>query len=114
MHQDVVGEYNVITMFASNKETQLTRLQQRNNYSIEEAQQRINAQLPLEEKCKQATYVIDNSGSTEETWTQVKMVHAKLRSCKAQWVVRIVLGLVAFGALFLSFWGARATMRLLE
>ncbi|KAK2178564.1 hypothetical protein NP493_535g01044 [Ridgeia piscesae] len=96
------------------KDTQLERLQNRNNYSAKEAQQRIDAQLPLEEKCKQATYIIDNSGSTEETWTQVKAVHAKLRSCKAHWVVRFILGLIAFVAIFLSFWGARATMSLLE
>jgi len=45
------------------KEQQLERLIQRDGYSEEEALKRINAQLPVEEKRKRATYVIDNSGT---------------------------------------------------
>ena len=35
----------------------------RDGYSKEEAQKRINTQIPVEEKRKLATYVIDNSGT---------------------------------------------------
>ena len=45
------------------KEQQLERLMQREGYSEEEALNRINTQIPVEEKRKRANYVIDNSGT---------------------------------------------------
>lgn len=50
------------------KEQQLERLMEREGYTEEEALNRIQAQIPVEEKRKLATYVIDNSG----TLTQLK------------------------------------------
>ena len=43
------------------KEEQLKRLMLRDGYNKEEALQRIDAQIDIEEKRKKATYVIDNS-----------------------------------------------------
>ena len=43
-----------------------------------EVTRRMAAQFPDEEKIKAADYVIDNSGSLDETNRQVKEVHAKL------------------------------------
>jgi len=45
------------------KEKQLQRLMERNGYTQEEAQSRIDTQIPVEEKRKKASYVIDNSGT---------------------------------------------------
>jgi dephospho-CoA kinase len=45
------------------KEQQLERLIDREGYSEAEALKRINTQIPVEEKRKLATYVIDNSGT---------------------------------------------------
>ena len=45
-----------------------------------EVQRRMAAQLPDEEKCKAADYVIDNSGSLDATEKQVRDVHARLRA----------------------------------
>lgn len=50
------------------EEQQLERLMAREGYTKEEALNRIQAQIPVEEKRKLATYVIDNSG----TLTQLK------------------------------------------
>jgi len=50
------------------KAQQLERLISRDGYTQEEALDRIKTQIPVEEKCKRATYVIDNSG----TLTQLK------------------------------------------
>jgi len=47
-------------------EIQLQRLVKREGYTTEEALQRINAQIDIEEKKKWATYVIDNSGDLEQ------------------------------------------------
>lgn len=44
-----------------------------------EARRRVAAQLPVEEKRKHATYVIDCSGTIAETLAQVRALAAKLR-----------------------------------
>lgn len=44
------------------KAQQLKRLMQRDGYNTQNAQQRIDAQLPIDEKRDRATYVIDNTG----------------------------------------------------
>ncbi|HYL12263.1 MAG TPA: dephospho-CoA kinase [Terriglobales bacterium] len=44
-----------------------------------EVRRRMAAQLPDEEKVKVADFVIDNSGSLDETRRQVETVHSKLR-----------------------------------
>ena len=51
-----------IVVYAT-KEQQLQRLMARNGYAQEEAQSRIDTQMPVEEKRKKATYVIENSGT---------------------------------------------------
>ena len=51
-------------------EVQLQRLIARNGYTRQEALDRINAQMPLTEKKRRATWLIDNSGSLEATYRQ--------------------------------------------
>lgn len=50
---------------------QLARLIQRDQLSAEEAERRIASQLPLDEKRERARWVIDNSGSVDDTEAQV-------------------------------------------
>jgi dephospho-CoA kinase len=59
-------------------EQQRERLRARGMSEVE-AKRRIAAQLPLEEKLRQATYTIDCSGSLEETRAQVQSLAAKIR-----------------------------------
>ena len=54
------------------KEQQLARLVKQRGLSEAEARQRIEAQPPQEAKLALADVVIDNSGSLDETWQQVK------------------------------------------
>lgn len=54
------------------KEQQLARLMRQRGLTEEEARQRIEAQPPQEDKLALADVVIDNSGSLDETWQQVK------------------------------------------
>ena len=44
----------------------------------EEAFLRINAQLPIDQKIKKSDYVIDNNGSSDETFAQAKEIYQKL------------------------------------
>ncbi len=59
---------------------QVARAIERDGLSREEALARIRRQLPLEEKRKFADYVIDTSGSEEDTLRQVREVYNLLRS----------------------------------
>jgi dephospho-CoA kinase len=53
---------------------QRERLMRRNGYSREEAEQRIAAQLPLSEKARRATRLIDNNGDLSQLEAEVARV----------------------------------------
>lgn len=57
---------------------QVERLMRRDSLSQPEAEKRIRAQMPLEEKRKHAAVIIDNSGALEETLRQVNEAWDKL------------------------------------
>jgi dephospho-CoA kinase len=59
-------------------EQQLERLMAKLGVSRREAERRIRAQMPLEEKRRRADYVIDCSGSKEETRRQVEALFPEL------------------------------------
>jgi dephospho-CoA kinase len=59
---------------------QIERAMRRDGFSKEEVMARLSRQLPLEEKIKVADYVIDTSGSKEQTLAQVRDVYDTLRS----------------------------------
>ncbi|MCA1009903.1 dephospho-CoA kinase [Halobacillus halophilus] len=54
------------------EETQLKRLMERDQSEREEAEERIQSQLSIAEKAKMADAVIDNNGSIEESFQQLK------------------------------------------
>lgn len=58
----------------TDSETQLERLIKRENYSVEEAKNRIEAQLNIEEKLKYADKVIDNSYNWDNTKGQIDKI----------------------------------------
>ncbi|MFZ0960705.1 MAG: dephospho-CoA kinase [Terriglobia bacterium] len=60
-------------------EQQVERLLAKTGISREEAEQRIQAQMPLEEKRRHADYVIDCSGTLEQSRAQAKAIYLELR-----------------------------------
>lgn len=50
---------------------QLKRLMQRNQLTLEQAQARINSQMPIQEKCDRADVILDNSSTPEALLEQV-------------------------------------------
>jgi len=71
------------------EDLQLQRLMQRNQLSEVDAVARIKAQMPLSEKRAKADYIIENSGTLEDTKRQVTEIFKKLNSSKAYLTVRI-------------------------
>ena len=67
-----------IVVVAASEQTQIRRLEER-GMGREDAKNRIESQLPLEEKIKFADFVIDNDGSIEETKRQVQEVYVLLK-----------------------------------
>jgi dephospho-CoA kinase len=60
------------------RQMQLQRLMERNKLSKDDAERRLNAQLPIEKKVEKATHVIRTDGTFEETDRQVAELIRKL------------------------------------
>jgi dephospho-CoA kinase len=72
-----LGVEAVIVVYAP-RELQIRRQVERNGYSREEAERRVDAQVSIEEKRARADFVIDNSGSREDTERQVRALYQRL------------------------------------
>lgn len=71
-------DYDETVLVWTPVETQITRTIERDNCTRDEAQARIDAQMPIDDKRALADHVIDNSGTLEETRRQVEDVYAAL------------------------------------
>lgn len=60
------------------REVQIERTMARDGCDRDEAERRVAAQMPIDEKRDLADHVIDNSGTPEETRAQVEALYAKL------------------------------------
>jgi dephospho-CoA kinase len=71
-----------LVVICAAEDTQIKRLLERDGMSREEAQNRIAAQLPLDEKVKVADYLIANDGSLEALQTETMKVFQSLLTCQ--------------------------------
>jgi dephospho-CoA kinase len=67
----------IIVVFCG-EEIQIKRLMERDNINREDALKKIGSQMPPEEKLKRADYVIDSSGSVQNTVEQTEKVFLSL------------------------------------
>ncbi|KRT75669.1 MAG: CoaE, dephospho-CoA kinase, dephospho-CoA kinase [Armatimonadetes bacterium CSP1-3] len=67
-----------VIVVTADEATQIERLRRRDGVTEEEARRRLLAQRPLAEKVAEADWVIDNSGSPEETRRQVESLWRRL------------------------------------
>ena len=74
--------YDRLIVVTCSEEEQIVRAVDRDGITREEALARIRRQLPLEEKIRYADYVIDTSGSRENTAAQTRAVYESLRSSR--------------------------------
>jgi len=70
--------FNRVIVVKCSKDVQYKRAKKRSRLSSKEIFQRVNSQWPLEEKVKRAHFVIENSGSIDETMKQVKKIWEEL------------------------------------
>lgn len=69
----------VIIVVHAPRHIQIQRLMARNGFSRKDALARINAQIDIEEKRKQADMVIDNTGDLKKTRTQTLAIYEHLK-----------------------------------
>jgi len=76
-------KFDRLIVAACTLEQQIERAMKRDGRTREEVTARLSRQLPLEEKVKVADYVIDTSGTKENTMEQTRAVYGALRGLLA-------------------------------
>jgi len=72
------GDFDVVIVAACTPDQQFERLMSRNHLSAEAARQRIATQWPLADKVARADYVIDTSGTLEQTDANTRAVWERI------------------------------------
>ena len=68
----VALDYDALVLVWVPREVQIERTALRDDCSTADAEKRVAAQMPIDDKRKMATHVIDNSGTAEQTTEQVR------------------------------------------
>lgn len=84
IEQGMQNMFDYILVVYITKEEQIIRLMNRDNISEQEAGDILKAQMPIEEKKKQADFIIDNSGSIENAKIQAEKLWETLSGIKAK------------------------------
>ena len=79
----VAARFHKVIVAWCRPEQQRARLLARQGIPPEQIERRLSAQIPLEEKCRRADYVIDCSGSMEGTQAQVAAIYGELKRLAA-------------------------------
>jgi len=82
----------------------LQRLIERNAFTEAKAKLRIGVQMSLEKKADMANFVIENSGSMNDTTEQTMKVLNVLRHSKHHWKLRVLLGVCCTILLAGTYW----------
>uniref|UniRef100_A0A2M3ZB03 Dephospho-CoA kinase domain-containing protein n=1 Tax=Anopheles braziliensis TaxID=58242 RepID=A0A2M3ZB03_9DIPT len=82
--------HKIITVTCE-EDIQVARLIDRSKYTEAEATKRIKAQMPLELKCEQSHFVIENSGTFRDTEEQTLKILAILQDSNQHWKIRGVI-----------------------
>ena len=75
----IAGTLRKVMVAWCRPEQQMERLMAKTGVSREEAERRIQAQMPVEEKRRRADYLIDCSGSLEQSRAQAEAIYPELQ-----------------------------------
>ncbi|KAK6634897.1 hypothetical protein RUM44_000144 [Polyplax serrata] len=106
---ELVRLMHKIIVVNCNENLQIERLLSRNNLTMKAAKLRLSSQIPLDEKCQKADYVIDNSCTLDETREQVNKIIEDLKRSKYHLKIRFyaIGGVLFFLFLVYYFFGSR-------
>ena len=74
------GDFDALVVVTADEEQQVARTVARDSRAADEVRARLRAQLPLAEKRKRATHLIDNSGDLENTRRQTEALLRALQN----------------------------------
>ena len=77
------GRFTKVLVVWCRPDQQIERLMSKTGLSRQEAEQRIAAQMPVDQKLRLADYEIDSSGSLEKTRAQVEALYPELQRLAA-------------------------------
>jgi len=86
-----------IIVVTCEEDLQLQRLMEQRHLSERESKLMIGAQMPLDQKAIRANFVIENSGSMDDTKQQILKINRRLHSSYFHWKIRFLFGLVVGG-----------------
>eukprot|EP00088_Acartia_fossae_P005394 TRINITY_DN1237_c0_g1_i1.p1 TRINITY_DN1237_c0_g1~~TRINITY_DN1237_c0_g1_i1.p1 ORF type:complete len:244 (-),score=69.36 TRINITY_DN1237_c0_g1_i1:177-908(-) len=86
-----------IIVVTCEEDLQLQRLMEQRHLSERESKLMIGAQMPLDQKAVRADFVIENSGSIEDTKHQVLRINRALSKSYFHWKIRLLVGFVVGG-----------------
>ncbi len=72
-------EFDTLVVVWADEEQQRRRMMQRDNLSAEDAERRLDAQMPLSEKRSRAQFVVDNSGDPAACRADAERVYGELQ-----------------------------------
>lgn len=78
------AELDAVILVAAPEAVQRERIMRRDGLDAAEAEARIAAQMPLEEKRRRATFVIENDADLESLDRQVEALWEELRGCQRE------------------------------
>ena len=76
--------FDIICCVASTRESQIERMTATRGMTLAEAEARLAAQMPVEEKAKRSHYVIHNDGTAEELRAEAQKLIAWLKTSNFQ------------------------------
>ncbi len=84
MEVEMEGSFEKVIVVYIPAESQMKRIVQRDGLSEKGARDRLKAQMPIDEKARRGDFIIDNSGTLEETRRQVKEIYEKLKMLEVE------------------------------
>lgn len=88
VNSNLINYIHKIICVSTEEDIQIARLMDRNNLSLTESKKRIQAQMPIEEKCKMSHFVIENSGSPADMEMQAVKIINMLLDSNHHWKLR--------------------------
>lgn len=101
-----------IIVVTCEEDLQLQRLMEQRHLSERESKLMIAAQMPLDQKVALAQFVIENSGSIQDTLEQVGRIHKRLSKSMFHWKIRLLVGAALGGVVGLVYFLSKQVLNL--
>lgn len=78
--KNLEAEFDAVLLIYAPESLQIERMMNRNGYSQSEARERMQAQIPIEQKLLRSPHVVMNTGKIEDLKMEIKKILGEMRS----------------------------------